>query len=358
MLRHPAPQALLVAAALLAGWPASAKEAPSALTAEAVNGATLSEAGQPSKDEGGKADEAKRKRDKAAERAPDPLTVKVQVLLDRARFSPGAIDGRRGDSYRTALKTYAAAQGLPESDTPSPDLLARLDAGGPTIVDYTLTEADVAGPFVEKIPKKLEDQADLDALGYASAREMLAERFHMRPELLDALNRDKPLDKAGTVISVAGIAPMTRDKPKDLPRAPKVTRVLVEKESRVLKAFDGEGKLVAAYPASIGSEDKPAPSGKAKVTGIAFDPVYTYDPKYKFKGVTAKEKFQVKPGPNNPVGLVWIDLSVPSYGIHGTPEPEKVGKTESHGCIRLTNWDVRDLAMHVSRGAEVVFEEK
>lgn len=94
------------------------------------------------------------------------------------------------------------------------------------------------------------------------------------------------------------------------------------------------------------------------MTGIAFDPVYTYDPKYKFKGVTAKEKFQVKPGPNNPVGLVWIDLSVPSYGIHGTPEPEKVGKTESHGCIRLTNWDVRDLAMHVSRGAEVVFEEK
>ena len=116
--------------------------------------------------------------------------------------------------------------------------------------------------------------------------------------------------------------------------------------------------MVGSYPASIGSEEKPAPSGSFKVTSVAFDPWYQYNPKYAFKGVKTNKPFKIAPGPNSPVGLVWIDLSIPSYGIHGTPEPENIGKTESHGCIRLTNWDARDLASHVPKGAKVDFVEK
>ncbi|WP_336485325.1 L,D-transpeptidase [Methylobacterium nigriterrae] len=320
------------------------------LTLEAVNAATLDKGG----DKGGDKGRA-RKRD---DDKPDALTVKVQVLLDRARFSPGAIDGRDGDNLQGALAAFAAAQGLPAAKSLTPDLFDKLQAtsGEPVATAYTISEDDVKGPFVEKIPAKMEDQADLEAMGYTNPREMLAERFHMSRDLLSALNPGKPLDKAGTVITVAAVPPLERGKAKDLPRSPKVARITVDKTSRDVRAFDKAGKLLAYYPASIGSEEKPAPDGEAKVKGIAFEPSYTYDPKYRFAGVKAKSKFSIKPGPNNPVGLVWIDLSIPSYGIHGTPEPEKVGKTESHGCIRLTNWDARDLALHVVRGAKVEFK--
>lgn len=330
-----------------------AEDRPPPLTREAVNSAA-----PPAPDATPAKSEPKSSR-KASE-APDPLTVKVQVLLDRARFSPGAIDGREGDNYRRALAAYAAAKGLGDGGKPTSDLLAKLQEGtaDPVLVPYTLTEADIAGPFTKDIPKKMEAQGELEKLGYRSPREMLAERFHMRPELLDALNPDAALDKAGMELTVAGVAPMGLDRPKELPQAPKVARIAVEKDSRAVRAYDKDGALVAYYPASIGSEEKPAPSGNAKVKGVAFNPTYTYNPKYRFAGVKAKTKFEIASGPNNPVGLVWIDLSIPSYGIHGTPEPEKIGKTESHGCIRLTNWDARDLAAHVAPGTKVAFEEK
>ncbi|GJE62077.1 hypothetical protein MPOCJGCO_4206 [Methylobacterium trifolii] len=335
-----------------------AEAAPAALTAEAINGASLDPDGKPKPEAA-----ASRKRGgKQAEARPDPLRIKVQVLLDRARFSPGAIDGHDGDNLKGALAAFSAARGLPPGKGLSPELVRALQEAdaAPVVTDYTITEADAAGPYVEKISAKMEEQADLESLGYTNAREMLAERFHMSRDLLSALNPDKPLDKAGTVILVAAVTPMGTDKPtaKDLPREPKVQRIEVDKGSRDLRAFDRDGKLVAYYPASIGSGEKPAPSGDTKVTSVAFEPTYTYNPKYAFKGVKSREKFSIKGGPNNPVGLVWIDLAIPSYGIHGTPEPEKVGKTESHGCIRLTNWAVRELAMHVSRGAKVTFKDE
>lgn len=340
---------------------AAGKGDPSAkaLTEEAVNAATF----QPSSE----ADKALPKKDaarrKAAARqeAAQPLTVKAQVLLDRAHFSPGAIDGREGDNYHRAVAAFAAAKQLPATDRLTKEVWDALQAGdqGPVLKTYTITKEDAQGPYVSRIPRKMEQQADLDALRYTNAREMLAERFHMSRDLLSALNPGKTFDKAGTVIAVAAVDPMGTDKPKgkDLPRDPKVERITVDKTNRDVRAFGADGALLAYYPASIGSDEKPAPSGETTVRGVAFDPVYTYNPKYGFKGVKAKRKFSIRPGPNNPVGLVWIDLAIPSYGIHGTPEPERVSKTESHGCIRLTNWSARDLAKHVARGAKVAFKD-
>ncbi|MGU3662661.1 L,D-transpeptidase [Methylobacterium sp. A49B] len=334
-----------------------------ALTADAVNAATLSPQGGAA---GGSKPEAKksagqRRKSRAADDKPDPLIVKAQVLLDRAHFYPGAIDGRKGENYQHALSAFAVAQGLPATQDLTPEVWDKLQGTSdkPAVTDYTLTEADASGPYVDKIPPKMEEQADLKDLGYTNPREMLAERFHMSRDLVSALNPGKPLDKAGTTIAIAAVDPMTLDKPKgkDLPKDPKVDRIEVDKSSRDVRAFGEDGKLVAYYPASIGSTEKPAPSGDTKVKGVAFDPDYTYNPKYAFKGVKAKHKFTIQAGPNNPVGLVWIDLAIPSYGIHGTPEPEKVGKTESHGCIRLTNWNARDLAAHVTRGAKVSFKD-
>lgn len=325
-----------------------------ALTAAAINTAALS----PRTDE---KSAGKRPADKKDDEKPDPLIVKAQVLLDRAHFYPGAIDGLTGDNYQRALSAFAVAQGLPATQTLTPAVWDKLQATSdkPVVTDYTITEADVSGPYVDKIPPKMEEQADLKAMSYTNPREMLAERFHMGRALLTALNPDKPLDKAGTTITVAAVDPMGTDKPKakDLPEEPKVERIVVDKSSRDVRAFGADDKLLAYYPASIGSSEKPAPSGDTKVKGVAFDPDYTYNPKYAFKGVKTHQKFTIQSGPNNPVGLVWIDLAIPSYGIHGTPEPEKVGKTESHGCIRLTNWNARDLAAHVARGAKVSFKD-
>ena len=190
--------------------------------------------------------------------------------------------------------------------------------------------------------------AKLPALSYTGPRQKLAEKFHMDEKLLVELNPRTDFGRSRMHIAVANVGP----------RQPaKAARIFVDKQNRSLSAFDGEGRLVGFYPASVGSREKPAPTGVYKVRSIALNPTYHYDPKFAFKGVKVEHKLTISPGPNNPVGVVWIDLSAPSYGIHGTPAPQSIGKTESHGCIRLTNWDALDLASRVSRGTIVDLSE-
>lgn len=277
-----------------------------------------------------------------------PLAIKTEILLARARFSPGEISGRPGENLGKAIAAFAEAQGITTDKLNAQlwDKLVSMSAE-PVLVEYTISDEDVRGPFLEKLPSKMERMKDIPNLSYTTPKEKLAEKFHMSPELLAALNPGEEFRTAGHTIMVANI-------PTDsLPK--KVNRIQVDKSRQELRAFDGDGNLLAYYPATVGSDEKPAPSGTLKVTIVKKNPAYHYNPAYAFKGVRTDKPFTIKPGPNNPVGVVWIGLTGEGYGIHGTAEPEKVGKTQSHGCVRLTNWDALQLASGVRKGVLVDF---
>ncbi|MDQ0391116.1 L,D-transpeptidase family protein [Labrys monachus] len=286
----------------------------------------------------------------------DPSLVKAEILLDRAGYSPGEIDGHPGDNFTKALAAYQGDHGLPGSGVLDPATWDGLAAssGPPVIVDYEISRSDVKGPFTRHMPAKMEAMARLRRLGYRNPVEALAERFHMSPDLLRALNPHERFRRAGHPIAVAAVPPPPAFK-APMPGQNRVTRIEVDKDRLTVRAFDAAGKLVGFFPASIGSEDKPAPSGTLQVEDVNFRPNYTYNPKYKFKGVKARRPFTIAPGPNNPVGIVWIALNGEGYGIHGAPEPGKISKRYSHGCVRLTNWDALTLASMVAKGVTVDF---
>jgi lipoprotein-anchoring transpeptidase ErfK/SrfK len=196
------------------------------------------------------------------------------------------------------------------------------------------------------VPSDYGAKAKLDRLGYASVAEMLAERFHMDEAYLRRLNPGANFNRPGTIIRVTNVGE---------PAEGTVARIVANKKLSEVFAYDGDGKLIASYPATIGSTDTPSPSGTVKVESVTLDPTYTYNPKINFKQGKNDHVLTIPPGPNGPVGSVWIALSKPTYGIHGTPDPDKIGKTSSHGCVRLTNWDAQELAKMVKPGVWVQF---
>jgi lipoprotein-anchoring transpeptidase ErfK/SrfK len=276
-------------------------------------------------------------------------TFKAEVLLDRLDISPGIIDGKTSENAGKAIAAFQRSRNLAASgklDRMTWDKLCE-STNAPALIAYTITDDDVRGPFVDEIPRDLEGMARLSQLGYRNAAELLAEKFHTSEDLIKLLNRGKTVDRAGTVITVPNVA--------DGRPAGQVLRIEVDKPAQAVRAFGRNDEMVAFYPASVGSREKPAPSGTYHIGRVVKDPTYHYDPKFRFKGVRTDRELTIAPGPNNPVGLVWIDLNKPTYGIHGASHPEEVGKTGSHGCVRLTNWDALDLAKRVRRGAPVAF---
>jgi lipoprotein-anchoring transpeptidase ErfK/SrfK len=271
----------------------------------------------------------------------------LQVVLDRVGASPGVIDGRMGDNVAKAIEAYRTLTGVTIDPSDEAVVEALLEeTGGPATSSYTITQEDVSGPFIPVVPVDYSEKAALQHMSYTSTLEKLAERFHMDEDYLKALNPGADFNYPGTQITVANI--------KRTPRRP-VERIVADKRRKQVLAYDGMGGLVAAYPATIGSAQTPSPSGNHEVVRVAFDPEYTYNPKINFKQGNNDRILRIPPGPNGPVGSIWIALSKPTYGIHGTPDPSRIGKTNSNGCVRLTNWDARELAKLVKPGVSVEF---
>lgn len=300
----------------------------------------------------------------------DRTILHVQVILDRLGFAPGVIDGKEGQSLTVALTGFQQSRGLPTTgkiDQATLRALYPYRAIRPTSI-AVIAESDVAGPFIYPTPDEPEDQAKLPGLFYQSPLEKLAERFHTTPATLVALNSPETPLRAGTRIVVPSAIPASRDYPMEDEtvralfsslnvdaRQPKGDRVVVDKSEGALKVFAGE-RLIAQFPATMGSEHDPLPLGEWTIKGTSYNPPFHYNPDLFWDADANDQKTRLPPGPNGPVGVAWIDLSKPHYGIHGTSEPQTIGRAESHGCIRLSNWDVLRLSLMVKPGTRAIFQ--
>ena len=280
----------------------------------------------------------------------------AQVMLDRAGFSPGEIDGRAGRNLQRALVAFQRVQGLPVTggvDEATWTALSNRAGGQPPLVTHVITPEDLAGPFVA-VPADVMAQSTLETLGYSSPLEELAERFHASPQLLEELNPGAVFDVAGARLVVPNVAAI--DPLAPLPGSRPDATIVVSKATSALTVEDKDGALLFHAPVTTGSRHDPLPLGTWKVTGVERMPPFHYNPRLFWDADASHAKARIAPGPNNPVGTVWIDLTKPHYGIHGTPEPGRIGHVQSHGCVRLTNWDANRVAQWARPGMQVVFK--
>lgn len=276
------------------------------------------------------------------------LSIRVQVMLDRNHAAPGVIDGYSGENLRKGIRAFERISGLQADGVMDAEVWRRLSqGGGPVLVRHRITQEDVSD-IVDPLPEDYSELAEREWLGYTSAAEKIAERFHMDVDLLKQLNPEADFEQVDTEIWVA-------DPGADADSA--VARIVADKSLQQLFAYAEGGGLVSAYPVTIGSRQTPSPTGTHRVKAIAVEANYTYRPDENFTQGDNTEMLVLPPGPNGPVGRVWIDLSKPTYGIHGTAEPAEIGKTFSHGCVRMTNWDATELAHLVSKGTTVEFRD-
>jgi lipoprotein-anchoring transpeptidase ErfK/SrfK len=273
--------------------------------------------------------------------------LRAQILLARSHFSPGEINAKFGPIAMKAVTAFQAARGLPQTGSVDAATWKALNADqASAVILYALTTQDEAGPF-PRIPRDMMAKAKLKRLGYSSPAEELGEKFHVNPRVLQRLNPRKSLRKPGTEIAVPDVL---------VPPPPEASQIVLNGAEGSVTAFNAGGKLLARYPATTGSEHDPLPVGNWKILGKTFSPKFHYNPDLFWDATGAQSKATIAPGPNNPVGMVWIDLSKDHYGIHGTPEPSEVGTSSSHGCIRLTNWDAVELAHMVKPGTPAVLK--
>ncbi|MEO6216740.1 MAG: L,D-transpeptidase [Sphingomonas sp.] len=308
-----------------------------------------------------------------AAQAIDRDILHAQVILDHLGFSPGVLDGRPGKSLVAALKGFQETRGLEETGKLDSATLWALHAYRELRPTRTLalTADALAGPYVNPFPKDPQDQAKLPALGYRSPMEKLAEMFHTTPQVLLALNSPQTRLAPGSLVVFPNALPTSRDYDPKLPAAwrktlselnidavqPQGVKIVVDKSDQVLRVLDADDRLVAQFQATMGSEHDPLPTGTWKIQGATYNPTFNYNPDLFWDAKSSAKAAKLPAGPNGPVGVVWLDLNIPHYGIHGTPEPSTIGRAESHGCIRLTNWDAARLAMMVKPGTPAIFQE-
>ncbi|WP_180101927.1 L,D-transpeptidase [Acinetobacter sp. YH12126] len=279
-----------------------------------------------------------------------PVYARAHVMLNNAHASPGAIDGTSGKNTLKAIASFQQMNGLKPTGTLTKetwDALIAKQGSKPAFIEYTLTDADLKGPYAASIPHDYALQAKMKGLYYTRVTEMLGEKFHMDEDFLKKLNPKATFKKAGEKILVANIR---NEVPED------IHLIVAHKGAKQLYLFNSRNQMIGSFPATIGSSDTPSPTGTYKVTGVAPNPWYSYSPSNFVQGNNRKP-LSLPPGPNGPVGNIWIGLSKKSFGIHGTPNPSVISKTASHGCIRLTNWDANDLGKKVKSGVTVKFLE-
>jgi hypothetical protein len=281
-----------------------------------------------------------------------PSALRVQIRLDLIRFSPGILDGKWGKNTEKAVYWFQHAQGLEASgevDEETYRRLASLTGERELLTQYELTAADLKGPFT-RVPDDMYAKAKLGCLCYESPMELLSERFHVMPDVLRQLNPDVDFDALaeGARIWVPNVH-LAGETVKD------VARIVISKKGFYTHALDEDGRILYHFPSTLGSTYDPSPDGNFRVTSVVFDPHFHYQPKLFSRVSNAKPEAVLPPGPNGPVGVVWIGLSKRHVGIHGTPEPQTIGYTSSGGCVRLTNWDAEFLGKRLKRGVAVSF---